>query len=40
MCFNANETLRGILEQIGASDIKISISNQGDYAIAIAEVIE
>ncbi len=38
--FNANETLRGILEQIGASDIKISISNQGDYAIAIAEVIE
>lgn len=38
--FNASETLLEILTNIGASDIKISISNQGDYAIAIAEIIE
>lgn len=38
--FVANEELLKILETIGASDVKISISNQDDYAIAIAEVIE
>ena len=38
--FNADDTLLKILNIIGASDIKISISNQDDYAIAIAEVIE
>ncbi len=38
--FNPNVELLKILKDIGASDIKISISNQDDYAIAIAEVIE
>ena len=36
--FNGNENILKILDQIGASDIKISISNQGDFAIAIAEI--
>ena len=38
--FNPNEELLKILEDIGASDVLISISNQGDFAIAIAEVIK
>ena len=37
--FNGNENILKLLNQIGASDIKISISNQGDFAIAIAEII-
>ncbi len=38
--FNPNVELLKILKDIGASDVKISISNQDDFAIAIAEVIE
>lgn len=36
--FNADDQLLKILRTIGATDIKVSISNQDDYAIAIAEV--
>jgi holo-[acyl-carrier protein] synthase len=36
--FNANIKLLKILNDIGAKDIMVSISNQGDFAIAIAEV--
>jgi len=38
--FNGNENILKILPQIGASDIKISISNQGDLVTAIAELIK
>lgn len=38
--FNGNDSLLKILQQIGASDIKISISNQGDLVTAIAELIK
>ena len=38
--FNGNENVLKILSQIGASDIKISISNQGDLVTAIAELIK
>lgn len=37
--FISNEQLLKILKTIGATDVKISISNQGDLAIAIAELI-
>ena len=37
--FVLNEYMDGILKQIGATDVKISISNQGDYAIAVANLI-
>ncbi len=37
--FRPTASLVGILNTIGACDIKISISNQGDFAIAIAEVV-
>lgn len=37
--FMPNDKLLQILNTIGATDIKISISNQGDLAIAIAELI-
>lgn len=36
--FNANIKLLKILNDIGAKDVLVSISNQGDFAIAIAEV--
>lgn len=38
--FNGNENILKILPQIGASGIKISISNQGDLVTAIAELIK
>lgn len=38
--FNGNDHILKILSQIGASDIKISISNQGDLVTAIAELIK
>ena len=34
-----NEELRKIMADIGATDIKVSISNQNDFAIAIAELV-
>ena len=37
--FNPNEDILKILNTVRASDVLISISNQGDLAIAIAEVI-
>lgn len=37
--FIQNVELLKILKTIGATDVKISISNQGDMAIAIAELI-
>ncbi len=37
--FNGNEEILEIIKSIGVKDIKISISNQDDYAIAIAEAI-
>ena len=37
--FIQNEELLKILKTVGATDVKISISNQGDLAIAIAELI-
>ncbi len=37
--FISNEQLLKILKTVGATDVKISISNQGDLAIAIAELI-
>ena len=37
--FMPNSELLKIMEDIGAADIKISISNQGDFAIAIAELV-
>ena len=37
--FIQNVELLKILKTIGATDVKISISNQGDLAIAIAELI-
>ena len=37
--FNANKELLKLMNDIGAKDILVSISNQGDFAIAIAELI-
>ncbi len=37
--FNANGEILKIMYSLGIQDIKISISNQDDYAIAIAEAI-
>lgn len=37
--FIQNKELLQILNTVGATDVKISISNQGDLAIAIAELI-
>lgn len=38
--FSANIELLNILKTIGAEDVLVSISNQGDYAIAIAQLIK
>ena len=37
--FNANIELLKLINDIGAKDVLVSISNQGDFAIAIAELI-
>lgn len=37
--FVPSPELRKIMDEVGASEIKISISNQGDFAIAIAELL-
>ncbi len=37
---SANIELLNILKTIGAEDVLVSISNQGDFAIAIAQLIK